>query len=118
MLERDGASLRHFLHEIAEAADAVLALRERRVELQQRALQQPELRRDFAFRKNFERTLDERQRLRNVARSGSWRRTPGSLCGSPAAAADEILVGDELVAVLLHRRAGELPAADNDHLPS
>src|SRR5688572_22840607 len=44
VLERDGACLRHLLHEVAEAVDAVLALREGRVELQQGALQQPELR--------------------------------------------------------------------------
>ena len=38
-------------------------------------------------------------------------------CGAAAAAAaHEVLVGDELVAVPLHRRAGELPAADDDDL--
>ena len=42
------------------------------------------------------------------------RRAP--LLRPPRAAAHEVLVGDELVAVLLHRRAGELPAADDDDL--
>jgi hypothetical protein len=32
--------------------------------------------------------------------------------------ADEVLVGDELVAVALHRQAGELPPADDDHAPA
>ena len=41
---------------------------------------------------------------------------PSASLGGPPAAADEILVGDELVTVLLHRHAGELPAADDDDL--
>ncbi len=43
-------------------------------------------------------------------------RPPRSRAAAAAAAADEVLVGDELVAVPLHRRAGELPAADDDDL--
>ena len=35
---------------------------------------------------------------------------------SPARLPDQVLVGDELVAVLLHHGAGELPAADDEHL--
>ena len=42
---------------------AVIALRERRVELQQRALEQSELRRHFAIGQHLQRALDERQRL-------------------------------------------------------
>ena len=41
---------------------AVIALRERRVELQQRALEQPELRRHFAIGEHLERALDQRHR--------------------------------------------------------
>ena len=35
----------------------------------------------------------------------------------PARRLHEVLVGDELVAVLLHHLAGEVPAADDEHLP-
>ena len=49
--QRDEPGLRDLLDEVAERARAVVALRERRVELQQRALQQPELRRYLAIRR-------------------------------------------------------------------
>ena len=51
------------LREVAEAADAVGALGERRVELQQRALQQPELRRDFAIAQHLQRAPHQRHDL-------------------------------------------------------
>ena len=69
VLQRDRAGLRHLLHEVAEAARAVLALGERRVELQQRALEQAELRRDLALGQHLQRAHDERQRLGDVARA-------------------------------------------------
>ena len=49
VFERDEAAFFELLGKVAERAGAVIALRERRVELQQRALEQSELRRDFAI---------------------------------------------------------------------
>ena len=51
------------LREVAEAAHAVGALGERRVELQQRALQQAELRRDLAIAQHLERAPHQRHHL-------------------------------------------------------
>src|SRR5688572_31718031 len=120
MAQRDEPSLRDLLDEIAKRAHTVIALRECRVELQQRALQQTELWRDFAIGQHFERPLHERNRLRDVRRSTRRRRAviaarPGSgrdrrLAGL---AADEVLVRDELVTVLLHHLARELSPTDD-----
>src|SRR5205823_4754924 len=96
--QHDGARFCHFLHEVAEAARAVVALRERRVELQQRALEQPELWRDLAFGQHLQRPFDERQRLLDRT-GGNGTRSP--LDAPSAAAAHEVLVRDELVAVPL-----------------
>ena len=70
-LQDHRARLRHLLHEVAEAARAVIAFRERRVELQQRALEQSELRRDLALGQHLQRALDERQRLRDSRAAGA-----------------------------------------------
>ena len=48
LLQRDQAAFGDLLDEVAEGAGAVVALREGGVELQQRALEQAELRRDLA----------------------------------------------------------------------
>ena len=104
------------LREIAETAGAVRAFGERGVELQERALQQAELRRDLAIRQDLQRathernSLLERGRLRRRDRPGlapAILRTPG---------ADEVFVGDELVAVPLHHQARERAAADHEDL--
>src|SRR5688572_25489005 len=120
MPKGDEPCLRHLLDEIAERADAVVALRKRRVELQQRALQQAQLRRDLAIRQYLERPLHERDRLGDVCRRGNRGGdailAPRSWTRHARLAADEVLVGDELVTVLLHHLAGELPAADDEHL--
>ena len=68
MPQRDEPGLRDLLDEIAERADAVVALGKRRVELQQRALQQAELRRDLAIGQHLERPLHERDRLGDIRR--------------------------------------------------
>ena len=105
------------LREVAEAAGAVGALGERRVELQQRALQQARA----------------AARPRDRVSTFSARRTSGTACSSEASApprparsgardpgerrgADEVLVGDELVAVPLHHQARERAAADHEDL--
>src|SRR5688500_274791 len=120
MPKSDEPCLRHLLDEIAERAYTVVALRKRRVELQQRALQQAQLRRDLAIRQYLERPLHERDRLGDVCRCGN--RDSDAILAARARtwhawlAADEVLVGDELVTVLLHHLAGELPAAGVVHL--
>ena len=103
------------LREIAEAAGTIRALGERGIELQQRALEQAELRRDLAIRQHLERTPHERQHL--IERRLLRRRGCALLAAIlEAARADEILVGDELVAIPLHDQAGERPAADHEDL--
>ena len=63
VLQGDKALLRELVGKITEAADAVIAFGERRVELQQRALEQSELRRDLAVGQHFQRALDQRHGL-------------------------------------------------------
>src|SRR6185436_20137141 len=58
----------------------------------------------------------QRQHLRDVARRAGRGPLAARAASAAAAAADEVLVGDELVAVLLHREAGELASTDHDHL--
>ena len=86
LLQRDDAALGDLLDEVAERAGAVVALGERRVELQQRALEEPELRRDFAIRQHLQRALHERQRLLEIRRCGDDRaaRTRASAGRGPA----------------------------------
>ena len=106
---------RQLLREIAEAAHTVIALRERGIELQQRALQQPELRRDLAIAEDLQRAAHQRHRLVDRRRRGpSWPEAAAPRCAAPAAR--QVLVGDELVAVALHHLAGERSAADDEHL--
>src|SRR5688500_19029608 len=101
MPKSDEPCLRHLLDEIAERAYTVVALRKRRVELQQRALQQAQLRRDLAIRQYLERPLHERDRLGDVCRCGN--RDSDAILAARARtwhawlAADVVLVGDELV---------------------
>ena len=111
---------RELLDEIAERSGAVVALGERRVELQQRALEQAELRRHFAVGQHLERALDERDRL--IDGRAFDAHVPSALAPATAAGgadrdrwADQVLVGDELVAVALQNPARELPAADDEH---
>src|SRR4029450_6918331 len=61
--EHDVSSARQLLREIAEAAGAIGTLRERGIELEQRALEEPELRRDFTIGQDLQRTTDERHGL-------------------------------------------------------
>src|SRR5688572_28867500 len=85
-----------FLREIAKAARSVGSFGKRRVELQQRALQQPQLRRYLAIREYLERAANQRQRLLD-GRLRNGRGLAAALLR--AARADKVLVGDELVAV-------------------
>src|SRR5215471_14746409 len=91
---------RHFLDEIAECTSAVIALGASRIELKQRALQQPELWRHFAIRQNFQRAPDKRECLGKAGirdgRAGSFR--SAALSGGRR---NQVLVGDEFMAVLL-----------------
>ena len=111
VLEDHRTRLGDLLHEVPEAARAVIAFRKRRIELEERALEQSKLRRDLALGQHLQRALDERQRL-----GDSRRRDRLAALGGPASTAREVLVGDELVAVLLHGRAGELPPTNDDDL--
>ncbi len=70
MPQRDQPGLCELLDEIAERADAVVALGEGRIELQQRALQEAKLRRHLTVRQHLQRALDERNRLADIGRSG------------------------------------------------
>ena len=75
VLQLHEARLRELLDEVEERRGAVVALRERRVELQQRALEQAGLRRDLAVGENLQRAPHERERLRDRRR---WPRRPAS----------------------------------------
>ena len=108
-------ALGDLLDEIAERARAVVALRERGVELQQRALQQPELRRHLAIRQDLEGALHDRERLVDI-RGAAHGAGPRAAAADAATRDSQVFVGDELVAVLLHHEAGELPSADDEHL--
>src|SRR5687767_6768418 len=120
MLQRDETALFELLGKIAEGAGAVVALGERRVELEQGALEESELRRDFAIDQDFQGALDERQR--QIERDSAAAATllteaaarPGMSGG--AAVTGDVLVGQELGAVLLHHLTGERAAADHEHL--
>ena len=57
------AGVGQLLREVAEAADAVGPFGERRIELQQRALQQAELRRDLAIAQHLQRPPHQRHHL-------------------------------------------------------
>src|SRR5262249_35967232 len=86
LLQRHDAGGRELLGEIAEAARAVRALRERRVELQQRALEQAELRRDFPIREDLQRAPDERHDLFDPLRAHRPRRpATAPVAAAPAA---------------------------------
>jgi hypothetical protein len=116
VLQRHGPGLRHLLHEVAEAAGSVLAFGERGVELQQCALEETELRGDLPLGEDLQRTLHERQHLRDVALAGRGGRLASAAIGARLPGqAHQVLVGDELVTVPLHRQAGELAPADDDH---
>ena len=114
MLQLDQAGLRELLDEIEKRRGAVVALGERRVELQQRALEQPGLRRHFAVGQNLERAAHDRERLRD--RRATPRRRRRSAAAAGAGFRTQVLVGDELVAVALQDDARERAAADDEHL--
>ena len=63
LAERHEPRRGELLREVAEAAHAVGALGECRVELQQRALEKPELGRDLAIGQHLERAAHERHDL-------------------------------------------------------
>src|SRR5262245_18794555 len=113
MAQRDDTSLCQFLDEIAERADPIVFLREGGIELQQRALEQAELRRHFAFGKHLEGTLHERNSLADISYSACAVLFPRP--GHGVAAPHEVFVGDEFVTVLLHHLARELPPPDDKH---
>src|SRR5215211_5269785 len=56
--QRHHPGLRDLLDEVAEGAGAVVAFGERGVELQERALEEPQLRGDLAVDQHLERALD------------------------------------------------------------
>ena len=105
------------LREVPERAGAVGPLGKRRVELQQRRLEQAELRRDFAFGEDLERARHERDRLLDRRAVAPWFTPAGASRRTGAVRRPgEVLVGDELVTVLLQDLAGERAAADDEHL--
>ena len=121
VLQLDGARHRHLFHEVPEAAGAVVAFRERGIELQQRALEQAQLRSDFAFGQHLQGAEHERQRGVDLRRGRAGARLAATVvvASTPAAMTrrtHQVLVSDELVAIALHRRAGELAAAHHQHL--
>src|SRR5215467_2856621 len=109
------AGLRELLGEVQKRRRAVIALRECRIELQERALEQTGLRRYLTVGQNLERAPDDWKRLGN-RRAGRRRRRPPGPCRRLAHAA-QVFVRDELVAVALqdHARKGA-PADDEDFL--
>src|SRR5262245_49022241 len=112
MLQLDEPRLRQFLREVQERRRAVVAFREGRVELKQRALEKTGLRSDLAIGQNLERAPHDWKGLGD--RSGR--------CHARLRAAarnclpHEVLVSDELVAVALKDDAGECPSADHENL--
>ena len=78
--QRHMSGRRQLLRKIAEAVHAVGPLRERGVELQQRALQQTQLRRDLAVAQHLQRTPHERQR---PDRSATASPDPTAACPDP-----------------------------------
>jgi hypothetical protein len=113
-LQRHVAGARQLLRKIAEAADAVGALGKRRVELEQRALEKPELRRHLAIAQDLQRAAHERHHLIDPCLRGRGAARPSA--AFTAAAAGQVLVGDELVTVALHHDARERTAADDEDL--
>src|SRR5687768_13460809 len=83
-----------------ERSRAIAALGEGRVELQQRALEQAELRRDFALRQHLQRALHERHRLLDRLAIERLLALSALLLPSPALLSarrgQEVLVGHEL----------------------
>jgi hypothetical protein len=63
LLQRHQSVLRELVRKLAERTHAVIALAERRIELQQRALQQAKLRRHLAIDEDLQRARDQRHRL-------------------------------------------------------
>ncbi len=108
------AGVGQLLREIAEAADAVGALREGRVELQQRALQQAELRRDLAIAQHLQRPPHQPHDLLDRRLAAHRTRLPAAI-GTPTRS-HQVLVSDELVTVPLHHHASERAAADHEDL--
>src|SRR5262249_31734548 len=115
VLQRHQAGLRQLLREIEERRGAVVALGERRVELEQRALEQARLRRDLAVRQDLERAPDDGDGLlqRQRPRDGGG---TAFAAARRAARAREVLVRDELVAVALQDHTRERAPADDKHL--
>ncbi len=114
MLELGETRLRELLDEIEERRRTIGPLGEGRVELEQRALEQAGLRRDFPVGEDLQRAPHDGERLRD-GRGGGGRHRAAAF-GDRAADARQILVGDELVAVALEDDAGERPAANDEHL--
>ena len=78
-------------------------------------LSRPSLRRDFAVGQDLQRAPHDGERLRDRRADGGGR-CRAAAPGGRAAAARQVLVGDELVAVALQDHAGERAAADDEHL--
>ncbi len=115
-LQQHEAGLRQLLGEIEKRRGAVVAFGECGVELQQRALEQARLRRNFALAQNLERAAHERKGGRQRLRGERRRRRRGARVPLRGAAdAVQVFVGDELVAVLLEDLARERPSADDEH---
>ena len=105
--------MRQLLDEIEERRGAVVALGERRVELQQRALEQAGLRRHLAVGEDLQRAADDWERLRE--RRARARCHDALAADRRGLAARQVLVRDELVAVALEDHARERAAADHEH---
>ena len=119
VFERDISALLELFRKVTECARAVVTLRERRVELQQRALQQPQLRRDLALVQNLQCTFHEWQSLfdRRTTCPSAIRAHSAALASRASSRAGDVLVRDELRAVLLHHLAAEGTTTDDKHFP-
>ncbi len=103
---------RQLLRKVTEAADAVRTLRERGIELEERALQEAELRRHLTVAQHLQRPPDEWKSL--IDRRLGHR--PDLPPVGATSWAHQVLVRDELVAVALHDAARESAPADDEYL--
>src|SRR5207344_690459 len=121
-LEVHQARMREFLGEVEDRRNTEVAFGERRIELQQRALQQTGLRRYLSVGEDLQRPFDDRICLRE-RRQGQRSRWPAPLvrhCGGGGARrsahAGQVLVRDELVTVPLQDDARERASTDDEDL--
>ena len=76
LVQADEAGLRELLGEVPERSGAVVLLREGGIELEQRALEEAELRRDLALGQHLQRPPDQRERRADRLRARRRARAP------------------------------------------